>query len=113
MQKLIQEYRDAQDHANTLLKKLKNASDGFIYLACVRCYGSIQWITYNNEFLTQELCEDYSGDNGIVDVYTNNPNNTINGYGDIEVKSLEELQNISKDNMSMSRAVTNWIAKSY
>jgi hypothetical protein len=113
MQELIKEYRDAQDHANTLLKKLKNTSDGFIYLACVRCYGSIQWITYNNEFLTQELCDDYNGDDGIVDIYTNNPNTTINSYGDVEIKSLEELQNISQDDTSMSRAITNWIAKSY
>jgi hypothetical protein len=112
MTELIQEYKNAQNHANTLLKKLKETSDGFIYLACVRCYGSVQWITYNNEFLTQELCDDYNGDNGIVDIYTNNPNNTINSYGDVEIKSLEELQLLSQDNISMSRAITNWIAKS-
>jgi hypothetical protein len=110
MKDLIQEYKDAQDQVYILRNKIKNTSDGFIYLTCIRCYGSIQWITFNNEFLTQELCDEYNGDNGIVDIYTNNPNNTINSYGDVEVKSLEELQNLSQDNISMSRAITNWIA---
>jgi hypothetical protein len=113
MQELIKEYRDAQNLVNQIRHKLNNASDGFIYLACLRSYGSIQWITFNNEFLTQELCDEYDGDDGIVDIYTNNPNTTINSYGDVEIKSLEELQNISQDNTSMSRAITNWIAKSY
>ena len=113
MKDLIKEYKDAQNLVNEIRRRIKNTSDGFIYLACLRCYGSIQWITFNNEFLTQELCDEYCGDNGIVDVYTNNPKNTINGYGDVEVKSLEELQNLSQDNISMSKAITNWIAKSY
>lgn len=113
MKELIQEYINAQNLVDEIRHRLNNASDGFIYLACIRCYGSIQWITFSNEFLTQELCDEYNGDNGIVDIYTNNPNNTINSYGDIEVKSIEELQDLSQDNISMSRAITNWIAKPY
>lgn len=113
MKELIQEYKDAQNLVDEIRIRLNNASDGFIYLACIRCYGSIQWITFNNEFLTQELCDEYFGDNGIVDVYTNNPDTTIDSYGSVVYKSLEELQNMSKDNISMSRAITNWIAKSY
>lgn len=112
MKELIQEYKDAQNLVDKIRTRLNNASDGFIYLACLRCYGSIQWITFSNEFLTQELCDEYFGDNGIVDVYTNNPNNKIDSYGSVVYKSLEELQNMSKENISMSRAITNWIAKS-
>ena len=113
MKELIQEYKDAQNLVEEIRTKLNKASDGFIYLACLRCYGSIQWITFSNEFLTQELCDEYYGDNGIVDVYTDNPNTTVYSYGSVEVKSLEELQDISQDNTSMSRAIANWIAKPY
>ena len=112
MKELIQEYKDAQEQVSLLRNKIRNTSDGFIYLICLRCYGSIQWITFTNEFLTQELCNDYNGDDGIVDVYTDNSNNTIISYGDVEIKSIEELQNISQDDISMSRAITDWIAKS-
>ena len=113
MEELIQEYEDAQSLVNEIRHRISKTSDGFIYLACVRCYGSIQWNTFINQFLAQELCDEYNGDDGIVDIYTNNPNNTINSYGDVEVKSIEELQNLSQDNISMSRAITNWIAKPY
>lgn len=112
MEELIQEYNNAQNLVHKIRKEIGNTSDGFIYLACVRSYGSVQWITFINQFLAQELCDEYNGDDGIVDIYTNNPNNTIDGYGDVEVISIEELQNISKDNISMSRAVTHWITKS-
>ena len=111
MKELIEEYGNAQNLVNKIRQQLSITSDGFIYLACLRCYGSVQWITFINEFLTQELCDEYNGDDGIVDIYTNNPNTTINSYGDVEFKSIEELQNLAQDNISMSRAITNWIAK--
>lgn len=111
MKELIEEYGKAQNLVNKIRQELSNTSDGFIYLACLRSYGSIQWITFINEFLTQELCDEYNGDDGIVDIYTNNPKSTINSYGDVVFKSIEELQNLSQDNISMSRAITNWIVK--
>ena len=37
--------------------------------------------TFKNEYATQELCDEYYGDNGIVHVYTNNPNHTISNRG--------------------------------
>ena len=111
MKKLIQEYKDAQNLVNEIKHRISNTSDGFIYLAILRSYGSIQWITFINQFLAQELCDEYNGDDGIVDIYTNNPNNTINSYGNVEVKSIEELQDLSQDNISMSKAITNWFSK--
>ena len=114
MKDLIKEYRNAQKQVAVCYEKICVTSDGFYYFTCLRSYGSIQWNTFINEFLVQELCNEFQdGYDGIVDVYTNNPNNNIDTYGDVEIKSLEELHNLSKDNISLSRAMTNWIAKSY
>lgn len=108
---LIEEYRQAQAKVSELYKKLSETSDGFLYITKTRCYGSISWCDYANEYLVQELCDEYYGDNGIVDVYTNNPNHSIHTYGDVEVMSLEQLQELSKESISMSEAVCNWIAR--
>jgi hypothetical protein len=113
MKELIQEYKDAQEQVAIVYDKICKTSDGFIYITCLRSYGSIQWRTFINQFLTQELCNEFDGYDGIVDVYTNNPNNKIDSCGSVVYKSLEELQNLSKDNVSMTRAITNWMAKSY
>jgi len=77
----------------------------------LRCYGSLTWDDHVNQFTVQQLCDEYYGDNGIVDVYTTNPDHSICTYGDVTVMSLEEIQNIAKDNVSMGSAVMNWIAR--
>jgi hypothetical protein len=63
---------------------IRNHMDEFIYICKVRSYGR-NW----NEFICnihslQELCYNYYGEDGIVDVYSNNPNiSTIDNYGDL------------------------------
>jgi len=111
METLINEYNLALERVNTLRNQLQQYSDGNIYVTCLRCYGSLSWETHTNEFTVQELCNEYYGDNGIVDVYTDNTNHSISTYGDVHVMTLEELQNMSKENISMSRAIVNWIAR--
>jgi hypothetical protein len=71
----------------------------------------VNYQTYTNKFLVQELCDEYYGDNGIVDVYTTNPNHDISTYGDVHVMTLKDLKKKSQNNISMSRAITNWIAR--
>jgi len=110
MKELIQQYKKASALVANLRNQLEKSSDGYIYLTCLRCYGSIQYYTYNNEFVVQQLCDEYYGENGIVDVYTSNPNNSIQTYGDVTVMSIEEIQAKATDNISMSRAINNWIA---
>ena len=112
MEELIKKYEQSRDYANELYRQITNTSDGFLYMTCLRCYGSIQWRTEKNEFVVQNLCDEYYGDNGIVDVYTNNPNHHISNYGDVKVMTEQEIINMSKENISMSRAITNWITKS-
>ena len=108
---LIEQYQEAQQRVNELYSQICNYSDGYIYLSCLRCYGSLTWEDHVNEITVQQLCNGYYGDNGIVDVYTNNPNHSIITYGDVKVMPLEEIQGMSRNNISMGEAVTNWITR--
>lgn len=111
MKELIEKYKLAQAEVSKLRSQLEETPDGYLYFSKLRCWGSISWSTHLNEFTVQELCDEYWGDNGIVDVYTNNTNHNISTYGDVEVLSLDELKDLSKKSVSMSQAITNWISK--
>jgi hypothetical protein len=111
MEQLIQEIQSLEERLSNLRSQLRQHSDGFVYLTCLRCYGSLTYETYNNKFLAQELCDEYYGDNGIVDVYTTNPDHGISTYGAVYTMSLEDIQAMSKNDISMSRAITNWIVR--
>jgi len=111
MEKLIQKYQHAKEYADKLYQEILNTSDGFLYVTQLRCYGSITWDNHTNEFSVQQLCDEYYGDNGIVDVFTNNPNNTISSYGNIKVMTEDEIINMSKENISMTNAITSWMTK--
>jgi len=71
---------------------IHNYKDGYEYLCKVRSYGRV-WTeqVYNPQSL-QEICWDWNGDNGIVDVYTTNPNlPKIENYGEVNyIKSLDD-----------------------
>jgi hypothetical protein len=111
MEQLIQEIKSLEEKLSDLRSQLYEHNDGFVYLTCLRCYGSVNYQTYTNKFLVQELCDEYYGDNGIVDVYTTNPSHDISTYGDVHVMTLKDLKKKSQNNISMSRAITNWIAR--
>jgi len=113
MEKLIEKYEKARNEANKLYQEILDTSDGFIYLTCLRCYGSVRWMHHNNEFSVQDLCNEYYGDNGIVDVYTNNPNHKIDSYGSVKFMTEEEMVNLSKEDISMSNAICNWMVSVY
>ena len=48
--------------------------DGYLYICSVRQFGSVWEERPTSLYSLRELCDSYNGDNGIVDVYTNNPN---------------------------------------
>jgi len=48
--------------------------DGYLYICSVRQFGSVWEERPKSLHSLRELCGEYNGDNGIVDVYTNNPN---------------------------------------
>jgi len=112
MKELIEKYEMARSKANKLYQEILDTSDGFLYVTCLRCYGSVRWQHHNNEFSVKDLCNEYYGDNGIVDVYTNNPNHEIDSYGSVLVKTYEEIVDMSKENVSMSNAICNWMTRS-
>jgi len=70
---------------NELDERIQNYRDGYFYICEVRSYGR-SWkdkYTFNTHTL-QELCYQYNGDDGIVDVYSNNPNlHKITNYGNV------------------------------
>jgi hypothetical protein len=96
MEALIQEYYDAQQRVKDIYDQICNTEDGFVYITRLRCFGSVYREIHKNSFTVQELCDEYCGDNGIVDVYTNNPNHGIDTYGSVEIISLEELQEMNE-----------------
>lgn len=107
MKNLIKRLRELEDELYQVREQIRQTSDGFIYLTKLRCYGSISWELHSNNFSVQELCDEYNGENGIVEVYTNNPDHLISSYGDVVVMNEEELMNLSQENVSMSQAIVN------
>ena len=77
---------------NEIVNRINSYDDGFFYICKVRSYGRNWNETHVNPHTVQELCYYYFGDNGIVDVYTNNPNLNIENYGDVMyVKSIDDF----------------------
>lgn len=87
----VEELRELQ---NKIGRYLQSLNDGFVYICEVRSYGRNWKETFSNEIAVNELCEKYDGYDGIVDVYTTNPNAKIQNFGGSVsfVKSEEELE---------------------
>ncbi len=93
MKELIEKYKAAQIEVNKLQSQLYKTSDGFMYIAELFCYGSRSVHYFINEYTAQLFCDEYYfGDNGIVDLYTDNPNHDIRNYGKTIVLTSEELE---------------------
>ena len=91
---------------NRIQYRIDNYSDGYLYICSVRQYGSVWEEKPNNLYTLSELCDSYYGDNGIVDVYTNNPNlkfpeMEFYNYGDVMfIKSEYDYREWVKFNKS-------------
>lgn len=62
---------------------IRSYSDGYLYICRVHSYGRSRTENIQNAILAQELCYQYSGDDGIVNVYSTNPELSIDNYGDV------------------------------
>lgn len=66
------------DELISLRNKIENLiysyDDGYLYICRVRHFNSVWEERPKSLHSLRELCGEYNGDNGIVDVYTNNPN---------------------------------------
>lgn len=77
---------------NEVENRIYGYKDGYFYICNVRSYGR-NWKEnfINNKYTLQELCYRYNGDDGIVDVYSNNPDlGDIENYGDIKFIPTKE-----------------------
>ena len=93
----IDQLVELQSEVNNLVA---NYSDGHIYICKVRSHGrnwNENWI--KNTKTLQDLCYEYNGDDGIVDVYTTNKDlgEDFCNYGDtMFIKSIEDYEKWSK-----------------
>ena len=84
----VQELRELQ---NRIGNYIHNLNDGFVYICQVRSYGNNWKKVLTNERAVNDLCEQYDGYDGIVDVYTTNPDANISNYGEVNyIKSQED-----------------------
>ena len=69
--------------------------DGYLYICKVRSYGRNWTENVKNILELEELCDRYNGDDGIVDVYSTNPNlKGIYNYGALMyIESKEDYDN--------------------
>jgi hypothetical protein len=70
---------------NKIDNTIHNYKDGYLYICNVRSYGR-NWRDNNihNIHTLQRLCYEYGGEDGIVDVYSTNPDlSMIENYGDL------------------------------
>jgi hypothetical protein len=78
---------------NEIESHLYSVSDGYLYLCNVRSYGRNWTERPLNTYSLSELCYGYNGDDGIVDVYSTNPDLNIDNYGDVYyIKSEEDYK---------------------
>lgn len=85
---------------------IRDYSDGHVYICKVRSYGRV-WTEKGIKNLKslQDLCYEYGGDEGIVDIYTTNADlgEGFYNYGDtMIIKSEEDYEKWSRHDMSKS-----------
>ena len=89
---------------NEIQGKIHSYEDGYLYICSVRQFGSVWEEKPSSLYGLKELCDSYYGDNGIVDVYTNNPNlefpeMEFQNYGDVMfIKSENDYRDWIKYN---------------
>jgi hypothetical protein len=90
----VEELRELE---NKIAHYIHTRNDGFIYICEVRSYGNRWKNVLTNEFAVNDVCLEYDGYNGIVDVYTTNPEAKIENYGEVNyIKSVEDYDKWKK-----------------
>ena len=88
----IEQLVELRDKINNMID---NYEDGYIYICKCRSYGRNWTDNYiKNTHTLQELCYRYGGDDGIVDVYSTNPDlSHIDNYGELKhIKSVDDYE---------------------
>ena len=85
--------------------------DGYIYICNVRSYGRV-FMEHGiyNEHTLQELCYRYDGEDGIVDIYSTNPNlSHIHNYGHMWYIESEHDYKRWKEYIDLKKTIRNSI----
>lgn len=100
---------------NEVENRIYSYVDGFIYICNVRSYGRTWTERVNNPHTLQELCYRYFGDDGIVDVYSTNPDLSIENYGDVmyivsedDYKRWKEYESSKNMIPNISKELDEW-----
>jgi hypothetical protein len=83
---------------NKINNYLYKYEDGYLYICKVHSFGR-HWDEYvSNAFTLEELCNRYNGDDGVLHVYSTNPNlGHIMNYGDLMyIESQDDYNKWSK-----------------
>ena len=92
---------------NEIEDRLYSTSDGFLYLCKVRSYGRSWTERPSNTYVLNELCLRYDGDEGIVDVYTTNPDLNLQNYGNVYYVKSEEEYKVWKEWDYLTKSIPN------
>jgi hypothetical protein len=101
----VEELRELQ---NSIGDYLHDMNDGFIYICEVRSYGNRWKNVLTNEHSVNDLCIKYDGYDGIVDVYTTNPDAKISNYGEVNYIKSEEDYRKWKDTTLLSSDIKDY-----
>jgi hypothetical protein len=94
-------FDDLLELKNRVDNMIYSYEDGYVYICRVRSYGRNWTENVTNVQKLKELCYQYDGQDGIVDVYSTNPNlgGTYN-YGDLMyIESVEDYDKWYKHKM--------------
>lgn len=104
----IDELQEARNIASNLIYAHE---DGFLYECYVRSYGRNWREKHANPVTVQELCYRYGGDDGIVDIYTNNPDLQVDNYGDnLYFPTIEDAENW-RTHRYLTNTIPDWKAE--
>ena len=87
--------------------RISSYVDGYLYICNVRSYGRSWTERVNNVHELRDLCYRYDGYDGIVDIYSTNPELSIENYGDVMYIVSEDDYNRWKEYESRKNMIPN------
>ena len=103
---------------------LYEMNDGYVYICIFRQYGRVWEHTYSNLHIPEKYAEEFNGDNGIMDIYTTNPNLEelpFYNYGDtfyvesidayIQWRDAMKIQRLMEDAQEDHHIYDEWVSE--
>lgn len=112
IQNLLASLEEAKRKVYEIQEAIRTYQDGYTYHVLISSYGSHTWTVHHNSTSVQQILDEYGdGYDGLVEVYTDNPNPEFQDYGcGRGVYSLENLPDSRRD-VSRSAGLLNLISR--